>query len=604
MAIDRMLRATMVGRQTDAVALLSRVQAAGLLHIEPVHPLSALGELPREEGEDPLARANRLARARGLIFAVPAQAPDPAAEEDLDALVERVEAIQRRREELLARAGVLDACIAALEPFGEVDPAELQALEAAGVAVGFYRLTWNDWHELEVEALPHFVASQSELELHVVLFGPAVAAFPLTPLRLPPLRLGAARAEREAVGAELMELEKALGARQHLLPAIDARLDALADRVAVLRAIAEGEDHGEVFAVRGYIPAEVQSDLQRALGELPAALVFEDPEPGEAVPVRLRQGPVLSGFSAVVRAFSGISYWEKDFTPAVALLFLVFGSLCLLDAGYGLMLALTGLILRRRGMPEFGTVFLLTGAATALLGTLSGQLFGLVVGQNGFLVGQEPVLSLAKDPMSSFIFSLIVGLAAMTLSHATAIWQRGWRTAATGSLLVSLAAVAFVLGAFAAEPLARLLPGLTALHVEQGGKGLAGLLLGGGILGWMIHPDPVFGEKARAANAAWTLYAGLTGLGQDVMSHMRLFGIALSGSIMAMVVNQIAGMFPLVVTVLVAIVGHVFVFLLSLLSLYIHTNRLIFLEFGSKCFDGGQRWYEPLRPRRALLPRP
>ncbi len=94
----------------------------------------------------------------------------------------------------------------------------------------------------------------------------------------------------------------------------------------------------------------------------------------------------------------------------------------------------------------------------------------------------------------------------------------------------------------------------------------------------------------------WTLYSGVTGLGQDIMSHMRLFGIALSGSIMAMVVNQIAGLVPLAVTIAFAVVGHFFVFVLSLLSLYIHTNRLIFLEFGSKCFDGGQRWYEPLRP--------
>jgi V/A-type H+-transporting ATPase subunit I len=76
---------------------------------------------------------------------------------------------------------------------------------------------------------------------------------------------------------------------------------------------------------------------------------------------------------------------------------------------------------------------------------------------------------------------------------------------------------------------------------------------------------------------------------------MRLFGIALSGGIMALVVNQIAGRFPLPVTALFAVVGHSFVFLLSLLSLYIHTNRLIFLEWGSKCIDGGSNFYAPLR---------
>ena len=39
-------------------------------------------------------------------------------------------------------------------------------------------------------------------------------------------------------------------------------------------------------------------------------------------------------------------------------------------------------------------------------------------------------------------------------------------------------------------------------------------------------------------NVLWTLYSGTTGFLQDVLSHMRLFGIALSGSIMALVVNE------------------------------------------------------------------
>ena len=82
---------------------------------------------------------------------------------------------------------------------------------------------------------------------------------------------------------------------------------------------------------------------------------------------------------------------------------------------------------------------------------------------------------------------------------------------------------------------------------------------------------------------------------QDILSHMRLFGIALSGAILALVVNKIANMLPLAATILFAIVGHIFVFLLALLSLYIHTNRLIFLEFGSKSITGGHYLYSPFR---------
>ncbi len=114
------------------------------------------------------------------------------------------------------------------------------------------------------------------------------------------------------------------------------------------------------------------------------------------------------------------------------------------------------------------------------------------------------------------------------------------------------------------------------------------------LVSWVLFPEPVFGS-ARLPNVIWTLYSGSTGLIQDVLSHMRLFGIALSGSILALVVNQIGAQFPVVITVLFAIVGHIFVFVLALLSLYIHANRLIFLEVGSKCIDGGHLYYQPLQ---------
>mgnify|MGYP004159539963 CR=1 FL=1 len=114
-----------------------------------------------------------------------------------------------------------------------------------------------------------------------------------------------------------------------------------------------------------------------------------------------------------------------------------------------------------------------------------------------------------------------------------------------------------------------------------------------------VPSDNSIFDYQRVYNAP-ELYSGITGFGQDTMSHMRLFGIALSGSIMAMVVNQIAGLFPTVVTILFAVVGHFFVYFLALLSLYIHTNRLIFLEFGSKCFAWSSRPATHGSPSRIL----
>jgi vacuolar-type H+-ATPase subunit I/STV1 len=111
---------------------------------------------------------------------------------------------------------------------------------------------------------------------------------------------------------------------------------------------------------------------------------------------------------------------------------------------------------------------------------------------------------------------------------------------------------------------------------------------------WIKYPEITFEEEQKLANIVWTIYNGVVGLIQDTLSHMRLFGISLSGAILALVVNEISCLFPIYLQVPFCIAGHIFVFGLSLLSLGVHTNRLIFLEFGSKCIEGGDYYYLPL----------
>ncbi len=598
MSITRMLRATVIGRMADAEATLTAIQAAGLLHITPMRPPEELSAAIGQ-GEGTLAQVARLQRARAAIASV-VEAPPLPEQLPVDELGHRVCAELERRDRLVSEHNAAQATVSALEPWGEIDPLDLDDLAAHGAPVTFVRLTPTDFRMLDWTDIAHAIADQDEHEVYVAIFSQGPSELPSTPVRLPRLKLSSAIQERDAITAELRGIERFLGGLAHRLPDIDRRLDELADRAAVLTALGTGLDEGPLYAVCGFIPAENQSDLEKAILPFSAGLKVDNPEPGSAVPVKLHHARPIAGFGTIVREFSGISYWEKDFTPIVMMLFMVFGSLCLVDAGYGLMLLGTGLYLLFKGNKAFGNVFIWTGAFSLLVGVLGGQYFGLVIGKD-VLVGNAPPTQLAADPMTTFIFSLVIGAITMTTAYATAIWQRGWKTVATGSLLVALGAIAMAISRFAADSVAGLIIASPAPgQVAQIGSVVAtgGAVLGvAGILAWLVYPDPVFGPKSHIANVFWTLYSGLTGLGQDIMSHMRLFGIGLSGAIMASVINTMAAMLPLPGTIIVGLVGHAFVFVLSLLSLYIHTNRLIFLEFGSKCFDGGQAWYEPMRSR-------
>jgi len=598
MSIVRMLRVTVVGLARDGEAAVRAVQSAGLLHVVRMEDAGAAGS-----GFDAtltLEEVRNLEAARAAILSYVPVADAAVADWDVGAVVADVQAALATRERAQAALAQAQAMASALEPFGDFDPQEVDALEAAGVAVRFARVMANDWQVHGLSNLAHHLCGQSDTERWAVFVGPDAAALPVTPLQLPRRSLGAVQAEIARQQAELRACVGRVARHARHVGAIDARLDSLADRAAVLRALADGASDASLFAVQGYIPADRHLDLQRAVQPFDGAILADDPAPGEAVPVALHQPAPIAGFAAIVKAFSGMSYWEKDFTPIVMALFLVFGSLCLLDGGYGVLLALTGWWLHRKGNRAFGTVFGVTGVAATLVGMLGGQYFGFVLGQH-FWVGHQPPTPLATDPMSCFNFSFVVGLMGVTTAAATAVWQRGWKTSATGALLLALGADALALSTFGGGLLARIVvdaPGSTSVAHLADLIGYVGTALAASGMGaWLLWPDATFGPGKHGANVAWQLYSGTTGLGQDVMSHMRLFGISLSGSILAMVINQIAGMLPLPLGILFAACGHVFVFVLSLLSLYIHSNRLIFLEFGSKCIDGGQAWYEPLRAR-------
>ena len=90
----------------------------------------------------------------------------------------------------------------------------------------------------------------------------------------------------------------------------------------------------------------------------------------------------------------------------------------------------------------------------------------------------------------------------------------------------------------------------------------------------------------------------------DVLSYIRLFGLATSGGILGFVINSISmtlGQVPYVgwlLMIIMLIIGHTFVMLLSSLGAFVHPLRLTFIEFYKNAgFEGGGRAYNPLKKK-------
>jgi V/A-type H+/Na+-transporting ATPase subunit I len=93
---------------------------------------------------------------------------------------------------------------------------------------------------------------------------------------------------------------------------------------------------------------------------------------------------------------------------------------------------------------------------------------------------------------------------------------------------------------------------------------------------------------------------GTTSFIGDTLSYSRLLALGLTTVIVGQSANMIAGLtlswgaIGLLVFLVIVVFGHTGNFLISILGAFVHSARLIFVEFFTKFYDGGARPFAPL----------
>jgi V/A-type H+-transporting ATPase subunit I len=369
----------------------------------------------------------------------------------------------------------------------------------------------------------------------------------------------------------------------------------LTGEASLQRVLADSMHHGSVSAVTGWVPAQRRLDVAERIAAHGGALVPLDRPRGTDPPTLLvSRGRVGSSFEPLVRTYATVPYADIDPTIVAGLAYVLMFGMMFADAGHGLLLVLSGLLLRSgrvRRLARFRRVWpFVVGAG--LTSIVFGILFGEFFGPTGVI---SPVwLDPLEDPIT--LLGAAIGVGAVLLAGAYALgtanrWREGgWRLALVAPSGLAGAALFLGLGLLAWGVAA----GQTALVV--GGTFVA---VSGVALTYLGLFAAAGGGGAGAAQATVEVFDAVIGLGTSLVSFARLAAFGLAHAALTALVWQgttaLADQGPLgwLAGALLFVLGNALVFAFEALVAGIQALRLEYYELFSRVFASEGRAFAP-----------
>lgn len=355
-------------------------------------------------------------------------------------------------------------------------------------------------------------------------------------------------------------------------------------------------DNQQLSLFSGWVEESQVENLQAVLEENfdadALALILEETTEQEVkedeVPIKLHNASIVAPFEMITEMYSLPNYREKDPTNWVAGFYMLFFAMMMGDFGYGLLLWIGTLFALkvmdlRKGTKRFVKFGHILSYPTMLIGLAYGSIFGeslpfnLINPTDDALVLM--VISLAIGYIHIFVgLCLNIRLQLSRKDYAAAYNDGvGW-LALLIALAIGIAGFVFSIGSL-----------ITVA------KWLAIVAAAGIIL------VPMFTSNNKAVGGVVGLYNlyGVSSYVGDFVSYTRLMALGISGGAIAMSFNILFTILPVPVRftagILMIIALQLFNMFLSLLSAYVHSMRLVFVEFFGKFYEGGGQAFKPIR---------
>lgn len=539
-------------------------------------------------------------------------------------IAREIEALTEEIKSCTAQRASLNTELERLKGWGEIDPAEIEALARKGVEVAFYEMPLSEYKTLPDEVqIVKLSANKSTIKLLMLKGNQVDAESDKYRFVLPKLSTKEIRVKIDELDLKIHDSDEKISSyvcysdsMKQAIKALekDVEFETYATGMNTENLSANNSGAVTVAYFRGFVEAEKIEELKRTAKENFWGLSVEEPTEEDNVPTKLKNNRFVSLIYPLTDFLGTVpGYFEYDISGWFLGFILIFFGIIFGDGGYGLficavsaVLILKSLITKKDISPAFLLVGLF-GLSTVIWGTLTCTWFGL-----------------PPEQLPQWLRALSVPV--ISNVYADKIWSLPWTPEGVGlttaqnlqilcfSLALVQLTVAHIIGAVRNRKSVKVLGDVGAMLQLIGIYYLVlslvvnaevfsfGLVLGGipvgtvaiVLIGLGFVMSFVFsnykGSIIKSILASFTnivsVLLGVVNVFSDIVSYIRLWAVGLAGAAISATVNELAGpllgnfMF-MILAIILLVFGHGLNMILNILSVIVHGIRLNTLEFSS-----------------------